>query len=71
MGTGTGMSVEVVELATALFFTTKERGRGKGLGLWMVQRFMAAHDGKVAFEIKPARGTMVRLVFPRADPAMD
>jgi signal transduction histidine kinase len=65
--TGTGMPPEVVQRATNPFFTTKEPGHGTGLGLWMVQRFLAACDGKLNIETACGEGTTVRLVFPRAD----
>jgi signal transduction histidine kinase len=67
--TGTGMPLEVAERATTLFFTTKSEGQGTGLGLWMVKRFVASCGGKLDIDTVVGRGTTVRLVFPRADPA--
>lgn len=63
---GTGMSPAVAQQATKAFFTTKPPGKGTGLGLWMAERFAAAHDGKVTIETAAGQGTQVRLVFPYA-----
>jgi signal transduction histidine kinase len=68
--TGSGMPPEIVERATTSFFTTKPRGKGTGLGLWMVKRFAAASGGKLGIDTQVGRGTTVRLVFPRAEPAV-
>jgi signal transduction histidine kinase len=67
--TGTGMPPEIVERATASFFTTKPQGKGTGLGLWMVKRFATACGGKLDIETTLGRGTTMRLVFPRAVPS--
>jgi signal transduction histidine kinase len=65
--TGPGMSPEVVQHATDSFFTTKEPGNGTGLGLWMVQRFVSASDGKLDIQTNSGQGTTVRVIFPRAE----
>ncbi len=44
-------------------------GPGSGLGLAIVKHIVEAHDGEVAVESSPRRGTMVRLVLPQASPA--
>jgi signal transduction histidine kinase len=62
---GPGMSPEVVQHATDSFFTTKEPGNGTGLGLWMVQRFVSASDGKLDIQTNSGLGTTVRLIFPQ------
>lgn len=67
--TGTGMAPEVLGRAATAFFTTKEPGRGTGLGLWMVERFVAAWGGRMDIQTAVGQGTTVRLVFPRADPS--
>jgi len=66
---GTGMPPEIMERATTSFFTTKPQGQGTGLGLWMVKRFVASCRGKLEIETSIGRGTTIRLLFPRADPA--
>jgi signal transduction histidine kinase len=62
---GPGMSPDVVQHAAEPFFTTEEPGNGTGLGLWMVQRFVSASDGKLDIKTNPGLGTTVRLIFPR------
>jgi signal transduction histidine kinase len=66
---GIGMPPEIVECATTSFFTTKPRGKGTVLGLWMVKRFAAASGGELDIDTEVGRGTTVRLIFPRAEPA--
>lgn len=45
------------------------RGNGSGLGLAIVRDIAASKDATLAIETPPAgRGTLVRLVFPLADP---
>ena len=61
---GAGMPAAVAERATSAFFTTKSPGKGTGLGLWMVQRFVRASEGKLEIETAVGRGTTVRLLFP-------
>lgn len=61
---GAGMSAAVAERATTAFFTTKSPGRGTGLGLWMVQRFVRASEGKLEIDTAVGSGTTVRLLFP-------
>ncbi|MBP7617645.1 MAG: PAS domain S-box protein [Geothrix sp.] len=61
---GMGMSKEVLEKAMEPFFTTKETGKGTGLGLSMVFSTVKAHQGQMAIESEPGKGTRVRLRFP-------
>ncbi len=44
-------------------------GPGSGLGLAIVKHIVEAHEGEVAVESSPRRGTLVRLVLPQASPA--
>ena len=60
------MSPDVVRHATNSFFTVKEPGSDAGLGLWMVQHFVSASDGRLDIETNPGQGTTVRLIFPGA-----
>jgi signal transduction histidine kinase len=63
---GTGMSPEVAQRAFEPFFTTKGVGKGSGLGLSMVHGFATQSGGTVSIDSSPGRGTVVRLVLPRA-----
>ena len=51
------------------FFSTKPR-TGTGLGLGMVQKLVALHDGTLEFETVAGRGTTFTLSFP-IEPATD
>jgi signal transduction histidine kinase len=63
--TGTGMSPEIAQSATAPFVTTKAASEGTGLGLWMVQRFVTAAAGRLKINTTEGQGTTIRLIFPR------
>jgi signal transduction histidine kinase len=39
---------------------------GYGLGLFMVRHIMAAHGGRIEVESVPGRGSVFRLLLPRA-----
>lgn len=64
---GGGMPPEIVQQATQSFFTTKAPGQGTGLGLWMVQSFVTACEGKLEIDTAVGQGTTMRLIFPRAE----
>jgi PAS domain S-box-containing protein len=61
---GMGMPKEILEKAPDPFFTTKGIGKGTGLGLSMVFSTVKAHQGQMAIESEPGRGTRVMLRFP-------
>ena len=63
--TGPGIPAEEVEKVTRPFYSTKPAGTG--LGLPLVVRVMAAHNGNLEIDSQPGRGTVVRLVFPVAE----
>jgi signal transduction histidine kinase len=48
------------------FFTTKDVGKGTGLGLDIVRRLVARHDGDIRVESRPGR-TEFSVVLPTAD----
>jgi signal transduction histidine kinase len=50
---GPGIPREAQARVFEPFFTTKQVGEGTGLGLDIVRRVVAAHDGEVAFESAP------------------
>jgi signal transduction histidine kinase len=60
--TGVGMTPDQVARACDPLFTTKAQGRG--LGLSLVLRAVEAHEGRLAFESEPGRGTTARLWLP-------
>jgi PAS domain S-box-containing protein len=62
--TGSGMPSEVLAKAMDPFFTTKEVGKGTGLGLSMAYSTVKAHQGEMAIQSEPGRGTTVTLRFP-------
>jgi len=69
--TGVGMPPEVLERAFEPFFTTKEVGKGTGLGLSMVYGMARQSGGAARIESTPGKGTTVRLLFRKADGAVE
>jgi PAS domain S-box-containing protein len=67
--TGLGMPPEVAERAFEPFFTTKEVGKGTGLGLSMVYGMARQSGGAARIESREGEGTVVRLLFRKADGA--
>lgn len=62
--TGCGMTREVAERAVEPFFTTKSVGEGTGLGLSMAHGIVAQHDGSLAIDSAPGRGTTITISLP-------
>jgi two-component system sensor histidine kinase AtoS len=60
--TGRGMTEDEVTRALGGFYTTKPRGTG--LGLSVVRRLVADHDGDVQIDTTPGRGTTVIVELP-------
>ncbi len=61
---GCGMTEEARQKVFEPFFTTKFTGRG--LGLSTVQGIVRGHEGGVALETAPGRGTTIRIFLPCA-----
>ncbi|NMO21668.1 GAF domain-containing protein [Pyxidicoccus fallax] len=59
---GPGISPEVRARIFEPFFTTK--AKGTGLGLAVVKRIIESHQGRVALDSQPGRGTTFRLYLP-------
>ncbi|HEX9107752.1 MAG TPA: ATP-binding protein [Longimicrobiales bacterium] len=62
--TGAGIPPEEVERVLRPFYSTKELGTG--LGLPLVARIIAAHQGRLFIDGLPGQGTTIRVVLPQA-----
>lgn len=51
--TGTGIPIEVKQKIFDAFFTTKSAGEGSGLGLYICQKIIKKHQGKMTVESQP------------------
>lgn len=54
---GDGIPADVLDRIWEPFFTTKDPGAGTGLGLDVVQRIVAQHEGRIDAESEPGRTT--------------
>lgn len=63
---GPGIPPEYLHRVFDPFFTTKKRGQGTGLGLSVVSQIVRSHNGEVAIDSEPGRGTVVRIRWPIA-----
>ncbi|MFN8543432.1 MAG: ATP-binding protein [Candidatus Binatia bacterium] len=59
---GAGISPDQAARIFDPFFSTK--GTGSGLGLFIANRIMTAHGGRIRVTPRPAGGTVFRLLFP-------
>ena len=63
--TGVGIPAEHLSKIFDLYFTTKDHGTG--IGLSMVYRIIQLHDGEVEVQSTKGRGTIFRVLLPRAN----
>jgi PAS domain S-box-containing protein len=69
--TGSGIDPAVVPRMFEPFFTTKDVGRGSGMGLAMVHGIVHEHEGHIAVDTAPNRGTHFHVLLPLADAAAE
>jgi PAS domain S-box-containing protein len=62
--TGQGIAPDHLPKIFDAFFTTKETGKGTGLGLSVVKRIIEEHQGSIAVDSKPGRGTTFTVHLP-------
>ena len=62
---GTGMDRETRESLFTLFFSSKGN-KGTGLGLFIANKIIAQHGGKIKVDSKPNQGSSFRITIPRA-----
>ncbi|MBC8425725.1 PAS domain-containing sensor histidine kinase [bacterium] len=64
---GIGMDRDVQGKAFTLFFSSKGSG-GTGLGLFIANKIVQAHGGRIELDSEPARGTRFTVTIPRRRP---
>jgi signal transduction histidine kinase len=62
---GSGMSEEVRSKIFEPFFTTKAIGKGTGLGLSISYGIIEKHNGTIAVESEPGKGTAFKIILPK------
>jgi PAS domain S-box-containing protein len=67
---GVGMTQEVLDKAFTLFFSAKGSG-GTGLGLFIANRIVKAHGGRIELESELGQGASFVVVMPRRQPPGD
>ena len=63
---GCGMTSDVLERATAPFFSHRPAGRGRGLGLSRAARYAEINGGRIRLSSEPGKGTVVSVELPAA-----
>ena len=64
---GTGMDRETRESLFTLFFSSKGN-KGTGLGLFIANKIIEQHGGKIKVDSKPNRGSSFRISIPKVPP---
>ena len=62
--TGEGIPQDLLPKVFDPFFTTKDVGKGSGLGLFIVHEIIEEHDGCIAVDSEPGRGTAFLIRLP-------
>jgi len=62
--TGLGIPSDILPKIFDPFFTTKDVGKGSGLGLFIVHEIIAQHDGSIAVDSEPGKGTRFLVQLP-------
>ena len=63
---GIGMDQEIYKKLFTLFFSTKGN-KGTGLGLFIADKIVDQHGGKISVESKPERGSKFRVTIPNTE----
>jgi signal transduction histidine kinase len=66
---GIGMDRDSCDRIFSLFYSTKGR-RGTGLGLFIANRVIGQHGGKITVASKPGEGSVFRVRIPKHPPEM-
>ena len=64
--TGHGIPQEAIAKIFDPFFTTKEFGKGTGLGLTVAKGIIEEHQGSIAVESEPGKGTTFTILLPQS-----
>jgi signal transduction histidine kinase len=66
--TGEGIPTDLLPKVFDPFFTTKDVGKGSGLGLFIVHEIIEEHDGCIAVDSEPGKGTAFLIRLPVKEP---
>lgn len=61
---GVGMDEETMKKMFDPFFTTKPIGEGTGLGMSISYKIVQSHQGDIAVDSEPGKGTTIRITLP-------
>jgi signal transduction histidine kinase len=61
---GEGIPLDLLSKVFDPFFTTKDVGKGSGLGLFIVHEIIEEHDGCIAVDSEPGKGTAFLIRLP-------